>query len=349
LDWEASAVILVVTDSVSTDEMVDYSKWDHLEVSDEDDEIDDRRRPPVRHVHDNECVTIGPNGYSINDVTDRTSNCNDEDDDDGDWNDADEQAVRMQLSRPSHPQFHPQQQHLRVEEALGEASKSPNAKKQPLSFSFLNPTDRNVYGGTLRGVDYRWSQSQQEVSLWLCLPLPPVPISKKNLFLFYSEQDKQLSLVHCESRVFALRLLSMQTTDQNTEVVFQAQLQFAIALVGDPMNPYDEIIDWHILSELCVPQAQMQWVQLSLRKQSIIAFATHWWDRVFVGEPLIDVTAIPARRSRTATTGLPTVTGSGAVEDPLQEAHRIFLERVHTKEKFAIDIDEDEDEDDKAI
>ena len=75
-------------------------------------------------------------------------------------------------------------------------------------------------------------------------------------------------------------------------------------------------------------------LEILFKKVSPIPGSVIWWKNVFVNDPEIDVTAIPGRTQV-----------SQEVAGAWDEAHKLFKERISTREKITVDLDEDEDED----
>ncbi|PHJ22881.1 nuclear movement domain-containing [Cystoisospora suis] len=175
--------------------MVDYSKWDHLEVS-SDEDSSRIRQPRVRRLEDKQKVTIGPSGLSIGDdeppgsaapsgeppkveeISDEEDNVDEFDEDmacacegnsqaDDDYEDAHEWP-RCGFLPPAPPQVRKRPQ------LSGEDRHQPNSQEgNALSSSQTKRRDDEILliqnGGVVQG-RYLWSQTKHEVNIDIRLP-----------------------------------------------------------------------------------------------------------------------------------------------------------------------------------
>lgn len=165
--------------------------------------------------------------------------------------------------------------------------------------------------GKYRNVDYCWSQDRYEVSLTLFIDWVE-GMRKKDITVSYFSGTKELKIIS-------------KLSESNS---FIGNFQFAVELVGDPENPYDDIFDWGIVSGLQHPTDHTRTytaIQIALKKISPLPNSIFWWKNVFIGEPHIDVTKISGR--------------TPAAEDEFQTAQRIFLERMQQLKKQPEQLD----------
>ncbi len=304
--------------------MVDYKKWDKFlaDLSSDDDE-QEKRQPRITTLPSSSGgkVTIGPNGYKVHDdYVDRDNDA---------WNE-DEEADTM----PKPQSLSYEQSTLNRIEGIEESIRS---KKQNHK-STVNGSE-----GTVFGCNYYWSQTRYEVHVCISLANGMHDYSKRNLYIYYDEIQKRISLFHSltwSKDVFFRKFKEINyDVDQihrfePITVMFTAKLQYAIQLVGDTQNPYDEPIDWDLIKEKDFLGKECSYrMEMVLKKLCPIPNATLWWEKVFIGEPKIDVTTIAGR-----TNGAPSHS-----KDNYQQAHELFLQRIRDQKKMEVDIDREDE------
>ena len=89
----------------------------------------------------------------------------------------------------------------------------------------------------------------------------------------------------------------------------------------------ESVVDWEIKSR----GGAERFIEFTLRKKSPFAGVCIWWKCVFVGDPEIDVTTIEGRDSASAQSN----------RIAWEEAHKMFIEKVQTRERVELDIEDD--------
>jgi hypothetical protein len=287
--------------------MVDYSKWDKFaaELDDSDEE-----GPKLIKLDGDKGgkVTIGPKGYQINSSSggtkkDVVKECNF---DGEEMEEEEEEEINPNAYIPA----------TSVQSNSASTSSTIVTNKQTI--------DINSGGkGTYRGTEYEWWQDRYEVTLLLYIDWLSSSIKKRDLKLSFTEHTKLLEIsLNPSSKVFHTSLQS-----------FEGKLQYAIQLIGEKHNEYDEILDWEFIpSSPCSSSSSSSRpaIKLSLKKLSPIPNATFWWKKVFEGEPEIDVTKISGRQKQQM------------VQDEFQQAHELFMQKVKQGNKMEVDYDEEE-------
>lgn len=265
--------------------MVDYSKWDSLDV----DEDEDVRGPPrVTRLEGPSRITIGeppsstsqpcsssstkpaPTKPTRGDVLDysKWDSLGDDDEDDEDCSDADEDEDD-ESHRP------PMVQATGPSAATGAASATPAAPAAPPSgAALLAKLTRN--GAQRDG--YLWRQTETEVELSVLLP----PGTRSRQVRVEVRRPMSAATEERARVVVALR--------EPPAPVLDAELAYPVehAPVDEEDEPEWEVTDSH-------EPGGARLLRLTLRKQVPHGIVL-WWTRALQGEPPLDSTAFPDRR-----------------------------------------------------
>lgn len=300
--------------------MVDYSKWNNIiDSDDEDDQLKSKFpgiNPKTTRVINNEKggkVTIGPEGYKIHGMKNSIDPKLNESigrnmEEDEEYDDYD-------------PEFEEQQYEQKV------LSSQEKVQELPQTAPASKNKALNGSRGNYQGCWYQWSQDRYEVHVEIFISSDLFPqkttIQKKNFHLLYDEMDRNLRLQYTASSKEVSEILSFP-------------ISYAITLTGDRDNPYDDVIDWNFLTNSSV--ITTSWsdflsnykiesndnseikaiLQLDFKKYSPIPNAFIWWKNVFLGEPEIDLTKIEGRQH----------VSTNLEADPLHQSNIKFLEKL---------------------
>jgi hypothetical protein len=328
--------------------MVDYKKWDKF-VADLSSDEEDHKKPIVTTIPSNSGgrVTIGPQGYTVHDH--RQGGEGEVEYGDAEYWNEDEIAEGMgRYQLPTQPltQRTHNKGHDRVdwiEESSISSSGYHQSQKSHASVTL------NGGEGIYHGCRYCWSQDRYEVTLRLFLPVSSIQYTKRTFFLYFDEIEKKLSLFRCNNSKKELlfnhlkainydvnRIDELKTSVPDVALLFSGDLQYAIQLTGDANNPYDEVIEWELVKQEQTENQHSFRVDIVVKKLCPIPNATLWWERVFVGEPKIDVTKISGRN----------LAAQG--KDTLQQAHELFLQRIKEQKKIDVDYESDNENQEKT-
>ncbi len=151
---------------------------------------------------------------------------------------------------------------------------------------------------------FKWRQTAEDVTVKAIL-------QRKDL----KAKDIKIE-VRGENNNYAKKVLLVLDKANNTAII-EGTLRYPIAMNEEEG---EDPIDWEVTYD-----APHRYVVLTMRKQSPIPGAVHWWNAVFEGDTEIDVEAIPDRqgiKSKGASKTSPTFADNWA------EANRLFKERV---------------------
>lgn len=307
--------------------MVDYSKWNNIiDSDDEDDQLKSKFPgidPKTTRVINNEKggkITIGPEGYKIHGMENSL---------DPKLNESIAKNVGEEEEYDDYdPEFEEQQ--YEQKKVL-----SSQEKVQELSQILKNtvPASKNkaLNGsrGKYQGCWYQWSQDRYEVHVEIFISSDSIPpqkttnLQKKNFQLLYDEMDRNLRLQYTSSSKEVSEILCFP-------------ISYAITLTGDRDNPYDDMVDWNLLTNSSVivnswsdflmsfkdeskNNSEIKAIlQLDFKKYSPIPNAFIWWKNIFLGEPEIDLTKIEGRQH----------VSTNLEADPLHQSNIKFLEKL---------------------
>jgi hypothetical protein len=259
----------------------------------------------------------------------------------------------------------------------GSGAKAPSEAAKP---ALPNMPERSVFGTSKAPVDeaaiaasgsiletHSWHQSRDEVVLYIPVfgssiaPGSLASIKAADLTVTISKLPESSSPAETAS----LSIINKRTCD----TIINKPFKFRIAL-----NSEDGIVDWELIRfprllpgpPLCGQSApaagvDVPHVKIVLKKFQYIPNSVFWWSCVFEGDPTIDVTKIAARhRGHTpATTSTTSIGKEGAVagrqqaitaskddagqpgsafQVAFQEAQAAFLERVKQREAIPLHL-----------
>lgn len=254
------------------DNMVDYSKWDHIDVS--DDEEDLSNKPKVTKLNGGR-VQIGSSGAVV-------------------YDNSSEKTTRIEL-----------------------ANSPSNSKPSIVSSADMNLMCKN--GASLD--QFNWSQNRIEVILYIKCQ---IEVISKNLVV------KLVSGKHLEV-----------IDKSNSNVLFTNTLKYTIKIDDEFLDEQSNIIDWEIRS-----YNNEKYIVISMCKLSPIPNAVFWWNQVFIDDvQIIDVTQIQGRsapsdgsKSQDKDKQIADEHGLNiAAQNVWDEAHKLFFEKIKSKEKITID------------
>ena len=166
---------------------------------------------------------------------------------------------------------------------------------------------------------FTWSQDRQEVCI---RKIVPSSLKASHLRISYDPCSNSLSV----------------KDNQTGSDLFNGILRYKFAIDDeDDLCP----VPWELVTRTNGSSAvkkDIRILELVLKKVSPIPGSIIWWKNVFVSDPEIDVTSIPGREKV-----------SQEVADAWDEAHKLFKERISTREKVIVNLDDDNDDDDDEI
>ena len=161
---------------------------------------------------------------------------------------------------------------------------------------------------------FTWSQDRQEVCI---RKVVPSSLKASHLRISYDACSNSLSVKNNET---GLDLIS-------------GILRYKIAIDDeDDLSP----VPWELVTRTngsSGVKKDIRILELVLKKVSPIPGSIIWWKNVFVNDPEIDVTSIPGREKV-----------SQEVAGAWDEAHKLFKERISSREKVTVNLDDDEDD-----
>ena len=243
---------------------LDYSRWDHIDVSDDDDE---------------DGGGSGDDGMEVD-----GDFGGDREDDDRDLLDAEELArARAVLNEQQQHKSQPPlpQQHQGEPSALAKATTAFDALRAKLT---RNGAEREAY---------LWRQTETEVELSILLP-PGTRARDLRPELMRAADDvastdgtaaaapEQVLVVHKKQHA----------TDGagNSSYFFRGALAFPVTQPETADDLPWEVSDYE-------PQNGRRVLRVTLRKE-VVHNVVHWWERVLQGEDSVDTTAFPDRKRR---------------------------------------------------
>lgn len=251
---------------------MDYSKWDHIDVSDDSDEEGSRGLPRVTKFEKPGVVNISKEGVSFT----------------------------PQIESKNAPSKKPFTTTTSAATTSSSSSTNSAVKNGDESLLWRNGSKMDRF---------HWSQTQTEVTLRF--PIPVNLAAKNTKILLLAGRDLTIKEINAKS----------------SEVIsFNGRFRYEVK-VGDSVDTdTGEFSDWELLT-----LQDQRYLVLTFQKVSALAGAVFWWDRVFDGDPAIDVTAIEDRRGvRVKAPGEAEATNTAktAASNVWEEAHRMFREKV---------------------
>ena len=161
---------------------------------------------------------------------------------------------------------------------------------------------------------FTWSQDRQEVCI---RKVVPSSLKASHLRISYDACSNSLSVKNNET---GLDLIS-------------GILRYKIAIDDeDDLSP----VPWELVTRTngsSGVKKDIRILELVLKKVSPIPGSIIWWKNVLVNDPEIDVTSIPGREKV-----------SQEVAGAWDEAHKLFKERISSREKVIVNLDDEDDE-----
>jgi hypothetical protein len=240
-----------------------------------------------------------------------------------------------------------------------EISKNDSTVTEPLAQSEVKIKDRQRNGGEghfQSRIPYEWSQTKQEVNLFLYFPFEELKktvsalsdgntdlmlnaihsnsLKKKDFHVVYGEESRELQISY--------RFINQKSKQTEMISVFKGKLSYDVEITGEVDNPYDDMVDWNLT--MCSSSTSFSSVSLQqmfnsegkdtkdilvfeflLKKKLKIANAVIWWKNVFEGEPEIDLSTIKDRTK-----------GYAEFMTNFQLAQEQFQEKIKNFEKVEI-------------
>lgn len=245
--------------------MVDYSKWDHIDVSDDSDEDEGRTFPKVTKFEKPGSIKISKEGVSF-------------------------------------------------AESLPLTTKQSNINTS----SSIVHNDSLLWRNGSKLEKFVWSQTQTEVTVRFNVP---ADLAAKNIKIKFTD-TKTLHITEINSKA-------------GSPYNFNGRFQYYIRSGDSLDSDTDEYSDWEILTI-----QDQRYIVITLQKVSVIAGAVFWWDRVFEGDPAIDVTTIADRRGQRPQGGQETLSSADTSHSNVwEEAHKMFREKVASQQPREVLID----------
>ena len=225
-----------------TEYMVDYSKWDALEVSDSDGEDPPRPRPRVRRLDAPSRVTIRPGsrgvvvesggrnaaGYGGPDV-----------------------ATTLSVGGTQSSSIGKESKKVSAHKSRQEAR---DAAAGTNGCAWWSPLVKNGW----RGETYLWSQTRTDVTVRAILPNSAEKLRAKDIAVEVEEKRLRICIKGSE--------------------VLSGELRFPAVGVPDPLDVDWEIERGHGREE----EREIVVVRVTLTKKKVVARVVVWWDRLFV-------------------------------------------------------------------
>ena len=320
--------------------MVDYSRFDKIDVSDDDDDDDDNvrsRRPQVHKLEKNQTIKLGDSNITVTSnssssaAVKATSSAaaaaaasvvnNDDDDNDEEEEDFQEdfQPSIREITDAEEAQVKAKAKAKAKAEAKADepkaTSSTSSSTKKPQTLTRAAMT-RNG-GETER---YYWSQTKAEVVVYV---RAPKTVKASNIRVQLDNKDNQLvvSLKDAPKPLLREKLFGPVTDSGNDD---------------DGGDSSSDFLDWSMQDS--ADCAGWRLVMVTLQKKPPMAGLVMWWRSAFVGEPEIDTNAIQDRSSAD-------VNKSRSFMDNFKEAQEEFKRRVAERKgqpKVEIDIDASE-------
>lgn len=281
---------------------MDYSKWDRLEVDDDDE---GPARPRVTRLAGPTSFTIGPGEKRAHTATalpappaararvtdyerwEEVAKGMSDEEEGGEEEDIDGGPDEHEDAPPSNDG---------ARLGLGAGAPDPVATESRAAVALAKPSASLQGGVTER---YVWSQTKAEATINFVVP---AATRAKDVRLRVDRDHIALTLAGSDFRL-------------------EGELSHAVVVAEDP----DEL-DW----ELRDPEGgatDCRWLRLTLEKQAPAGVVV-WWDRVFAGDAVVDVSAFASRDSNRA----------AQFEANWKEAHELFRQKVATRQKIELDL-----------
>ena len=159
---------------------------------------------------------------------------------------------------------------------------------------------------------YTWSQTSHEVFI---RKIVPSDLKASNVNVKFEPSSGLLSAFDLKSNIclFEGNISYKVEFDSDDQI---GSVQWELVTVSESSKKKGPTVDHRVL-------------EITLKKVSPIPRSIIWWKNVFVGSPEIDVTAIAGRGSASKE--------SASVWD---EAHKLFREKIATRELINVDVDD---------
>ena len=171
--------------------------------------------------------------------------------------------------------------------------------------SFPQPSSSTKNGG--RTEEHAWRQGRDEVVVELFLQ--STYTRAKDVIISYDAME----------RLFVVKA--------HGAPLLSKKLMYDIEPNPGAGSEGESVVDWEIKSRGGVER----FIEFTLRKKSPFAGVAIWWKCVFVGDPEIDLNSIEGRDTASAQSN----------RIAWEEAHKMFIEKVQTRERVELDIEDD--------
>lgn len=285
--------------------MVDYSKWNDLEVSDDEDD----KHPQVTRFTKGSSITIGKDGWRVNDSKKETKKGLDY----SKWDHLDESDGEGEENRYYEDDVWAQ----REEEAKAQRQTEPwvNEAKAP------TPVRATLDGGVgkWKGESFfAWTQSASEVTVRFA--------TTDKVDVFFDTASRKCIVTLGDFKASLRHDVWCRGDDRPT---------FTLVDSDRHLDDLKGILDWEIEDTPgTAPLPTPRCLRVTLHKRAIARDVTLWWSRLFepgqpdISEVDLDTTDLEARRPRR--------TNPNALQSAWDDAHAEFLEQA--KDFTPIDI-----------
>jgi hypothetical protein len=239
-----------------------------------------------------------------------------------------------------------------------EILKNDSSVTEQIAQNELKTKDRQRNGGEghyQSRIPYEWSQTKQEVNLFLYFPFEELKksvstlsdgtndlmlnalnsnsLKKKDFHVVYGEETRELQISY--------RFINQKSKQTEMIPILKGKLSYDVEITGEVDNPYDDMVDWNLTmcSSSSFSSVSLQQMFISegndtkdilafeflLKKKLKIANAVIWWKNVFEGEPEIDLSTIKDRTK-----------GYAEFMTNFQLAQEQFQEKIKNFEKVEI-------------
>jgi hypothetical protein len=302
--------------------MVDYSKWDNLDVDDEEE--DQPRRPRVTRLDGPSTITIGPNPAEVKPAkaepavapAHRRSGLDysrwdalEVDEDDGDDEEDEDDCADMESEALDSGEQARLREVLAAQQAENAATKGAAAASTPSvpveskvsAFEALHM--KLTRNGAARD-RYLWRQTEAEVEISVFLP---ARMGARNLQPVLRDSDPLAGTTQA---------LVIRSTVSSASPLFEASLAY-------PVTQPEELEDlqWEVTDFEPPELGGRRVLRVTLQKQMPPGVIV-WWERAMGDESKVDTTAFPDRKRAGKATEQQTA---------WQEAQRLFRQKVEER------------------
>ncbi len=292
---------------------IDYSKWDKMDFSDDDEESTDsaqRQVPRVTRLDEPSRVTCNPDG-SVNITEATTATPNEKSQSQGSYSLVEQIAFTSSSEAKSND--------TSVGQRIGLLTRNGG--------SFLDPSTN---------VESFWSQDRHEVVF--CVAFDPSKIMSRDICV---KVKGALNFVDRFAAVGGDKVIDSQNTKSkskgeinittvNGSNIFRGHLAYSIYLPEG-----EEEVDWEI--DATDPRKKL--IKITLLKALPMQGLTIWWSKPMLNYPEIDVLKdIEGRGDQSGREGTTTQSKQEQMKATWDEAHRLFREKIKKREKQSINI-----------